>query len=85
MHAMAGPRRDSRIARLTLLALAATLNLFLHAPAAFAYGGQWSASQTWTGTAVHMSLLRGDGVPYHSRIVWWQAEAVDSIIGGQWG
>src|ERR1043165_9556060 len=34
-----------------------------------------------------MDLLRGDGSPYHSRIVWWHSEGlgVSEFAGGQWG
>lgn len=56
-------------------------------PALAAQPGRWSPrSSSWNGTAIHMALLRGDGSPYHSRIVWWQSEGTSpTFVGGQWG
>ncbi len=39
--------------------------------------GQWSPLQPdpLPGVPIHMALVRGDGAPFHSRVVWWGAEA----------
>lgn len=56
-----------------------------------AHPGQWSPAfdmrPTWAPqpTAVHLMLLRGDGAPYHSRVVWLKGRHLTSWYGGEWG
>ena len=63
---------------------------FLVPPASADYSttGHWTPPADWhlEGTqtdnlkyAVHLVLLRGDGSPYHSRILWWRAEKQDEF------
>ena len=66
----------------------------LPASATYSITGRWTPPADWhlEGTqvdklkyAVHMVLIRGDGDPYHSRVLWWRAEKQDEFRGGQWG
>ncbi len=49
--------------------------------------GQWTPNSTASsnGYAIHMLLLRGDGQPYHSRILWWSGEGNGVFQGSEWG
>src|SRR5262245_48303496 len=84
-----------------LAALALSAFLLLASSAAWAVQGKWTSNWDWRNgpklcTAVddtcrhatHMALLPGDGVTYHSRILWWSGEQsvdVNAFHGGQWG
>lgn len=37
------------------------------------------------GIAVHLMLLKGDGNPYHSRVVWLKGRTPNAWFGGEWG
>jgi hypothetical protein len=49
--------------------------------------GQWSPNSdpSQNGYAVHMMLLRGDGQPDHSRVLWWFGDANNVFNGIEWG
>jgi hypothetical protein len=75
--------RPTHHAPATLLLL---LGALAFATPALAYPGRWTPTTTLSGTAVHLSLLRGDGNPYFARVVWWQGDdRVGNVVGGQWG
>lgn len=60
---------------------------------AYAVGsGMWTPKHDWASsadpdqrTAIHMMLLRGDGAPYHSRVMWFGGEPLSVFKGGIWG
>ncbi|MEO5616657.1 MAG: kelch repeat-containing protein [Candidatus Eisenbacteria bacterium] len=73
-----------------LALLAAAVSFVPIAPFALADVGQWSQSRDWSRGneqryAVHAILLRGDGSPHHSRIVYFHNQLPDTTLGGQWG
>lgn len=54
--------------------------------------GKWTPKFDWASsapsdrrTAIHMMLLRGDGVPYHSRVFWYGGEPLHEFKGRLWG
>ena len=62
----------------------------LCAAPSLALPGKWSAIKDWSGGnpskyAVHMMLLRGDGAPHHSRLMWFQGQPLGVFNGGEWG
>ena len=62
----------------------------LPAHATYDVSGHWSPSADSSAGntsryAVHLLLLRGDGVPYHSRILYWRAIRDNQFHGRQWG
>src|SRR6266487_3765225 len=63
--------RPTHHAAPTLLLL---LGALAFATPALAYPGRWTPTTPLSGTAVHLSLLRGDGNPYFARVVWWQGD-----------
>lgn len=81
-------RRRAAVA-LTLILLTSCL---LPKDAASVGSGQWTPAQPWGGDntnnryAVHMMLMAGDGLPYHSRILWYGGLGGGSNLrGGEWG
>jgi hypothetical protein len=79
------PRRRLQPARCAALAfLLVHFGALLAEPALAAHKGKWTPTHDMGGTAIHMALLPGDGDPYHSRIVWWQAKTTGRV-GGEWG
>ena len=76
-HPLFRPARRPRPTHLTVIVVA-VLGAILALAAAHARAdnlGQWSPAQTdpMPGVQVHMALVRGDGAPFHSRVVWWGA------------
>src|SRR5947207_12341929 len=70
----------------TVLRFLASVLLLCGSPSSALSGrGVWSPPRTSTGTAIHMALLRGDGSPYHSRVIWWESEGVSTFVGNQLG
>ena len=64
--------------------------ILLAAPAAGSASlGKWTPKVNWDPTgnriAIHMLLLRGDGAPYHSRVLWFGSEDHGVFKGGLWG
>lgn len=49
-----------------------------------AQSGKWSSVASWeTGSVpLHLALVRGDGNPFHSRIVWWGTTLYSDPAGG---
>ncbi len=54
--------------------------------------GAWSPTRDWSRGhseryAVHLLLLKGDGNPHHSRVLWFHKQLLgpDVMLGGQWG
>lgn len=78
---------------LPLVAALGTVAALAHPTATLAVGmGRWTPKFDWATiaesdrrTAVHMMLLRGDGAPYHSRVLWFGGEPHNVFKGGTWG
>lgn len=88
VHALTpGSRYSSSFALLTCLICS---SLLIWAPTQ-ADRGHWTALQDLDITrtddiAIHLTLLRGDGAPYHSRVLWWAHQgSVGGVLGWQPG
>src|SRR5262245_48681980 len=47
--------------------------------------GKWTTqTMNWGSTAINMVLFPGDGT-YHSKVLWWNHNDLDSVSGGIWG
>ena len=88
--------RTNQLACICFRALTALSFAFWCPVRSHADAGHWTTSANWSQGdreryAVHMMLLRGDGNPYHSRILWYQGEAqiypstTATFYGGEWG
>lgn len=83
----ARPRIPASAAEFFIRIAASALVFLSSASPALAHPGRWTPpSDSWGAIAVHMALLRGDGGPFHSRVLWWQSEGSGgTLVGGQWG
>ena len=73
-RSLVAPCRFGSCSRTTGQSVLLSLILFvLASPAQAVQLGQWSPVASWETNAVplHLALVRGDGDPFHSRIVWW--------------